>query len=797
MSLDGKVPLSLDGVPLIQSILNYNSSEDEKLDNIKKHVSIFNRTTELIAKILETNDKNTIRNLRLECCYEFVKITSCLEPTEYLLLDAKPRISRAIYIESFFNLGTLLKYIVEDYVEQKVIELNKNNANRKTDNNQLSLTPLEFSIFNTSISCFMNILRIDFENENAIKQLLSIYTQLTFFSQGDLKQSLGYLQQILILAPESPVIHYNLGYIYQRLNNLEMSIIHYKLSIRLVGKYNETDMESKRLIINNNNGIASIFRSLKQWPESLHYLLKAKAIDKEDPDINNQLGVVYTEMRRTDLAEECYLTAIKNYQKTFVSTDSKFLLSELYLNYGHLHSYNGENFKSIDCYNKALENCPQFTLPFQNKIMNLCYLFDQLEDKMYITQQHKMVNKLYEPLRREHLLLPRFSYEFKKDYFNGDKINIGIVSGDFVDHPVSFYISTYLKNFDNNKFTVTCYSECIIDTNLFNDNLKFKLIKGMSAKQAADLMHNDHIHILLDLAGHTAFNRLDVFALKPCPIQITYIGYPFTTGLNQMDYRITDSVCDNLSVSQKFYTEKLLPLKNCFLCYDPYVIKRGMVKETPFIYPKLSEGGAPRAKDSKYLTIGCYNRVNKMTEPVIKQFNELMLKYKNIKFIFKTKALINNSIKKSFVEKFDKKVRDRISVLPCTLSHEEHLSTYNQVDIAIDTFPYSGTTTSCEALFMGVPVLSMYDSEFYFHPQNVTCSILKNSGMEEYIFNSDEELQDKIKSLLDKPEIFWKELKTKTRNQFLNGLVCNKKEYMKNIQGLFTELFNKHSLLSI
>ena len=131
---------------------------------------------------------------------------------------------------------------------------------------------------------------------------------------------------------------------------------------------NELKEEHRRLRINNYNGISGIFRSLKQWPESLHYLLKAESIDKLDPDIQNQLGVVYTEMRRTDLAEIAYNRGIKNYERAFVSTDTKFLLSELYLNLGHMHSYNGDNHKSVECYNKSLQACPKFNLPFQNKI---------------------------------------------------------------------------------------------------------------------------------------------------------------------------------------------------------------------------------------------------------------------------------------------------------------------------------------------------------------------------------------------------------------------------------------------
>ncbi len=746
-----------------------------------KYKDTLQRAFAFIAKSIDANTERQTQEFRLKAINEFEAMLNGIDLTEYLLLDSKPDLPKEQYIDSHFKLGTLYK----SYIETEILTSKRTNV-------EFVVTPQQISVFRKALNSFFTILRVVFEDVNASQQIVSIFTQLCFYSQHDLRESLKYLQEALLYVPENETIHYNLGFIYQKLNQLELSLIHYRLSIAStkskVGKDGKYSEEHRRLLLNNYNGISCIFRSIKQWPEALHYLLKAQAIDTKDPDIQNQLGVVYTEMRRTDLAEIAYTKAITNYKRTFISSDATLLLSELYLNFGHMHSYNGNNEKSVECYNKSLQISPSFSLPFQNKVMNLSYLFDRLDDKMFIYNQHRLVNKLYKKGNGK--------FVFPKSFYSTPKINIGIISGDFVDHPVSYFISTFLKNFDSTRFTVTCYSECIIDTSLFNTALQFKIIKNMSADEAARLIYTDNVHILFDLAGHTAFNRLDVFAQKPAPIQITYIGYPYSTGLDEMDYRITDAVCDDEQVSQPFYSEKLLFLDNCFLCYDPTVIKRNAV----FKYPDL--GPQPYLKNGKkWITIGCYNRVNKITERVVKVFNDVLLRIPNTRFVFKTKALLNKSVQKEFVNKFDKSVRDRITVNDCTLLHEQHLSEYNKIDIAIDTFPYSGTTTSCEALFMGVPVFAFYDTEYYFHPQNVTVSLLKNSHkeLEHYVIDGDssssETLISKIKQLMERDESFWDTLKHTTRQQFLSGKVCDKQTYMHSINSLMESLVQKHASL--
>ena len=749
------------------NIIIPNLSSTDKSNYLINWNSFLQKADNFIVQFLHTQNTTFIIN----AIQEYETILTCVDITDYLLIGTENKfIPKHTYIDCYYKLGTFYKTLVEKLIIDK-------GENYKLEINDEKL-------YLRAIFCFITVRRVDFEHNASISQLMSIYSQLCFYSQHDLMKSINYLNEALVFSPQNTNINYNLGFIYQKLNKLELSLTHYKLAI-FTNAYTVSDEKERKFnYINCYNGISSIYRSIKQWPESLHYLLKAKEIDEDEPNVNNQLGVVYTEMRRTDLAEIHYKKAIDNYTKSLLRINNQDLLAEIYLNMGHMFSYNGENDGSINCYNKALNISPKFVLAFQNKIFNLCYLYNQLEDKNYISQQHKKINLIYKSLG-----LNTTTYDFSKykkidkkidNKIDNGKINIGIISGDFIDHPVSYFINTFLTKYNNNLFNIFCYSECIIDTTNFN--LQFKFIRNKSTKEVCDLIYNDNIHILLDLAGHTAFNRMDVFYVKPAPIQISYIGYPYTTGISNMDYRITDSNCDN-KTSQKYYTEKLIFLKNCFLCYNPINNKIKNYQQLPKltdIQPYLSNG---------YLTFGCFNRLNKINDSVISLFNRILLRYPTCKFVFKTKAIINHNISNKFLSKFDDSVRNRITLLDCTILHEQHLSEYNKIDISIDTFPYSGTTTSCESLLMGVPVYSYYDDINYYHPQNVTTSILKNSNLDKYVYTNINDdgnscsIFKKIDDLLNgDTTLIWKNFKSNTRNSFINGKVCNQLEYMENFE---------------
>lgn len=712
----------------------------------------------LYNEIANESNPGIFKSKVFKCIGVIKSIVDSLDLVDYLLLDNQPVPTHKEYRDLYFKLGTLYKSYAD------------------TELRAGSQKKLVVAFYKKAIDCYNHIFRFCFTDRECSIQLVSIYTHLCLVHESDIDTCISHLNEALMYCSDSPTIHYNLGFLYQKANLLERAVVHYTMAVNFAqftsSLYNDTQQDRNKLLVDSYNGLSCVYRGVKNWPTALYYLRLAEKIEPYDPQISNQLGVVYTEMRRTDLAEKAYKHALKH-----CKTPSLF--ADIYLNFGHMHSYNGDNLQAVECYNHSLTHSPTFSLPFQNKLMNLSYLFDQFDDKMYILRQHQLINKIYNTP-------PVGEYKFTDGVADGvgDIVKIGIVSGDFVEHPVSHFIGTFLKNYDSSRFEVTCYSECMINTASFNADIKFRFIRNMSAKSAADMIYDDKIDILFDLSGHTAHNRLDVFALKPSPIQITYIGYPYSTGLKTMDYRITDRFCDNDVVSQPFYTERLLYLPNCFLCY-----------ELPTSLPRLTTTQPYLEKPESLLQIGCFNRLNKITDGVIRVFNTLLLRNSGVAFVFKTKALLNKVIRLRFLEKFDPTVRDRITIYDCTNTHGEHLLMYNKIDIAIDTFPYSGTTTSCEALMMGVPVFTFYDTTYWFHAQNVTASILHNSGLDEYVIRGYvDDLDVAIKKMMSYKNTnvdFWKTLKDSTRDKFINGRVCDKANYMQDLTDMLIDLYDQ------
>lgn len=669
-------------------------------------------------------------------------------------------------------------------------------------NDRTSINPNEFSFLASGIEHLERALAIEPFNKLAIDLYKQILLYISFYER-DSSKNIIYMEKILLVEPYDYVVQYNLGFIYHRANKLEKALTHYKLSYGILKREhdslrekNSDDSEdivsAKQFLIKVLNGIGSIYYSVQNKDIARYYFLQAYSYDPNDPDVCNQLAVLYTEDRITEKAVEFYQKGIKNYKNAHISQDKDLLISSMYMNMGLMYSYECDIDTAIDCYNKSLQYKPKFSLAYQNKLLDLNYI-SHLTSRDYVTKAHFAINKVYNKVFEKFTDSP-FSLEYRKKKLSkkGTKIVLGFVSGDFICHPVSYFISSVLDHIDYSKFEIHCFSSKIVHIETRFPNCKWHLIKNLNDVEVGKLVSSLQVDVLFDLSGHTGDNRLDVFALKPAPIQINWIGYPNTTGLKSIDYRITDKYCDS-EETQKYHSEKLLFMPNCFLNYTPSLIdnpkdsldvQKSKLPKLPTELPMKGNGGGG-------ITFGCFNRFNKINDIVISTWVKILQENPTARFLVKTKEFSSPKLKKKFIDsvlsKGGKEVMDRIEILGYSDTYLTHLPDYNRIDVALDTFPYAGTTTSCEALMMGVPILTFTNRDT--HASNVTSSLLHNSQLSEFVCESLDDYVHKAKELaegnLSIPS------KEEVRDSFTQGPVYNKKLFIKNFQHMMLNLVGK------
>ncbi|MBL4721841.1 MAG: tetratricopeptide repeat protein, partial [Alphaproteobacteria bacterium] len=316
----------------------------------------------------------------------------------------------------------------------------------------------------------------------------------------------------------------------------------------------------------------------------------------------------------------------------------------------------------------------------------------------------------------------------KKNRSETDRpIRIGYVSGDFRQHSVSYFLEPVLRHHDKEKFDIYCYaamdSPDSVTTRLKAQSTHWRSIYNLSDTQFATCVVTDEIDILVDLSGHTANNRLPAFARRLAPVQISWLGYPNTTGLTAMDYRLTDCIADPPG-SESHHSEKLVRLPNGFLCYQPL-------------------NDAPTVSPSPYLQNGCitfgsFNNAAKISPTVVDAWSSILLQIPKSRLFLKARQFSDGVVCSKLTDKFSQIGIDtsRITLKGRTNSPQEHLSLYQNIDIALDTFPYNGTTTTCEAMWMGVPTITLSGNR---HASRVGASLLRRVGLENWIAKNTEE----------------------------------------------------------
>lgn len=299
-------------------------------------------------------------------------------------------------------------------------------------------------------------------------------------------------------------------------------------------------------------------------------------------------------------------------------------------------------------------------------------------------------------------------------------LRVGFVSADFGRHPIGFFTLKLLENHDPRVFTAVCYS-CGRRPDAITERLKaaadeWHAIRNTTHAELAERIRGDSIDILFDMAGHTAHNRLRSFGYKPAPLQVTWAGYVGTTGLAAMDYLLADRY-QVPAGEDVHYRERVLRMPNDYICYTP-------PEGAPDVAPLPASG-------SGFVTFGCFNNPAKINDPLLDAWAEILGELPGSRLFLKYSQMDDPIIRQRVAARLGKHGIDpsRLIFEPRS-PHRELLAAYNRVDIALDTFPYSGGLTTCEALWMGVPVVTFPGATF---AGRHSTSHLSNVGLTETI----------------------------------------------------------------
>ncbi len=453
---------------------------------------------------------------------------------------------------------------------------------------------------------------------------------------------------------------------------------------------------------NLNSNIGHVLTNLDRYSEALEHLQRAIEINPTMDKAYDNLAYLLNKVNRFQEAAEAGEKAVRLNPSNANAWNN---LASAYQRQARIE-------EAIGAYRKAVEVNPAFAMAHSNVLF--CMLFSPRYSSQEIAQAHR----LWVEKQAKHIaarIQPAMTRDPKKK-----PLRIGFVSPDLRVHPVGNFLAPLFRSRNREDWEAICYSDVLVPdrmTEWFRSKADmWREIAGFGNDEVGLLINKDQIDILFDMAGHTGYNRLLLFAKKPAPVQVTWMGYLHTTGLATVDYLIADKTCIPEG-EEHFYTEKILRMPDGLFCYDP-----------PGLAPEVN---ALPSKEREYVTFGSMNQLAKVRPEVIRLWSRLLLMVPKSRILFRARALN------------DKAGRDRLGLqfAACgipehrieMLSHaslSEYFQTYHQIDIHLDPFPYVGGTTTCDALWMGVPTVTLEGDRFC---SRHSASHLRNAGLEELV----------------------------------------------------------------
>lgn len=439
----------------------------------------------------------------------------------------------------------------------------------------------------------------------------------------------------------------------------------------------------------------------------------------------------------------------------------------LWCNLGNNLIHLGQTQKGIDLVRKAVEKMPGNIKVHSNYLFRLHNLPNLDPQEMF--DEHKKWAQVHAPAK-----FARVDHNNVPDHQR--RLRIGYISPDFCAHPVAMFFDPILEAHDRQNVELYGYGDIEVPDRVTEQFRKmfdqYRNIRDIDDKSVADLIEQDRIDILVDLAGHTGGSRLRVLAYKPAPVQAAYLGYFDTTGMEQVDYFITDEKMSPPQ-SQQFHTEKFALQPDTCLCYKP--LTSAPVVESPII-------------KNGYVTFGMLGNGTKVNPFIVSLWASVMKQCQDSRMLLMFKGGDDEEIAEHYKGLFEKFgiSRDRL-IFYGRKTLFNYMDMYGQVDIVLDTYPYNGGTTTCDALWMGVPVVSLIGRH---HFSRVGLSILSAVGLEFFAASTPDEFVAKTITFAAKPQALQK-IRNTMRDRMAASPLCNRKLFTENLEKLYRNMWKK------
>lgn len=557
------------------------------------------------------------------------------------------------------------------------------------------------------------------------------------YGQGNFVEAAVRYGQCIACDPSIPETHCNLGNALYGQKRFREAVAHYEQALAMKPQF-------PKALCNLGDALLSLGR----FQEAATRYEQALAIEPGIPEGLCNLGDALQGQGRLTEAIARYKQALS----------AKPDLAEAFCNMGSALLNQGLVPEAIEHYTHALAVQPALRTAHSNLLMALHY-----------TGSPSSADVLQQALRCAPLFATTSSIRFfDNPAFPDRRIRIGYVSGDFGNHPVGYFLHRVLPAHDRSLVEVFCYSNGAANDELTasirrsTDN--WRDIDGLSDTAAAQAIRRDGIDILVDLSGHTLGNRLPVFAMRAAPVQATWLGYFGTTGLPTMDYIIADRFVVPLNQTSNF-SEAVWHLPDSYLCFAPPD-------------EKVPERTTPRQLNAP-VAFGCFSNLAKASPHSFDLWSQVLHRVPNSKLLLKAKGLDDAGVRQRLQGEMAERgiVSERITFLSAS-SRKDYLATYHSIDLILDTTPFSGGTTTAEALWMGVPVVTLRGPTW---AGRICESILSTVGLPDLVATTSQGYVEIAAALANDP-LRLSALRSQLRSQMLGSPFCDAARFTGNLE---------------